>query len=108
MRRVHLGLGILICIIVPVVSRLTGSGTFAFEMFTSSEPYRLEILAQDDSGRAWWISPTDVGVRAGGAAQAFLTGAEEFRHGPAAHSLRTHLPAIGRFVCGFSAASRLT
>jgi hypothetical protein len=99
MRRAHVAVGALICLVLPIGSWLEGSQAFAWTMFARSGEYRLEVLATDMSGRASVVNPTALAASAAPNARTFLGGADHWRTGSSLYSLRAHLDDLGEHAC---------
>lgn len=69
-------------------------------MYTSSETYRLQIVAHGVDGRARWVAPTELSLHATRHASIFLSGADHFRHAPGARTMQGHLDSLAMLACG--------
>jgi hypothetical protein len=98
-RRLHWGLGALVCVILPGASWLDGSGRLAYSMFADVCWYRVDIVARDDRGAPFAISPTEIGRLASPGAALWLGGADQFHVSPRSRNGRAQLGAIARFAC---------
>ena len=92
--RVHLLIGVLAIIGVPLASTLTRAGGLAFTMFSGSGSYRLRIVALDESGGARRISPTAVAAHARGSIGDVLAGSEDWRFAPSGSLIRRRLEQV--------------
>lgn len=103
----HFSMAALVCVVIPGVSWLDGSGSLAWTMYAGSASYRLRMAGYDEHARLRWISPTAMAARSAPDLQTVLSGAEGFRHGPQGITLRSRLPKLAALACEFSRARRV-
>lgn len=99
MRRLHYVLGALVCVVLPGASWLDGSGRLAYSMFADVCWYRVEIVAHDQHGAPFAISPTEIGRVASPGAALWLGGADRFHPAVRSRSARAQLNALAEFAC---------
>jgi hypothetical protein len=104
-RRFHLGLAVVVAVLLPVGSRLFGSGSLAFTMFSRSETYRLRVTTMDAAGSARRVAPTALAAAVGGTPGDIVAGTEQWRHGPFGTLLAGHLDEVARFACRLGAGT---
>src|SRR3954470_11583382 len=94
--RVHLVVGVIAILLLPLVSWLDGSGQLAWTMFSRTGQYRLRLAA---GGMP--INPTELAAAATpGPTSIALSGADHFRHHDVVRAtLRRHLEDIARLAC---------
>ncbi len=107
-RRFHLALAVVVAVLLPLTSRLYGSGSFAFTMFSRSETYRLRVTTIDAAGTSRRVAPTALAAAVGGTPGDILAGTEQWRHGPFGTLLADHLDGIARFACRLDAGAAHT
>jgi len=88
-----------VCLVLPGASWLDGSGRLAYSMFADVVWYKVDIVAHDDRGVAFAISPTEIGKAASPGAALWLGGAESFHVATRSRSARAQLGAIAQFSC---------
>lgn len=106
MTRLHAAVAILVCLVIPAISR-SGAGLFAWTMYSRSAGFRLSVRGRDASGAVRAISPTELSARGRGPAVTFLAGAERFRHHPGAAILRAHLADVAALACRVAGAGEV-
>lgn len=104
----HVTLAVVVCVALPGLSWLDGSGRLAYTMFSELEETRVDIVGVDAAGRETRVAPTWVASLTKGGGGIFLAGAERFRAGPRAREPRRHLDAIARRVCALGDHARVT
>src|SRR5450755_2055729 len=80
--RWHGLLGVVVIVALPVFSRGSGLGGFAFTMFSGSASYRLRVDTVDESGTERRVAATAIAARAGGTVGDVLAGSETWRFAP--------------------------
>lgn len=105
--RVRLAVGVLVCVILPLGSWVLAGGALAYTMFAATVVYSLEIVAHDQRGRSWPLSPTELAPFTGPFAASFLFGAERPRVLPQINALRAHLADVGRVACAHASATEI-
>jgi hypothetical protein len=95
-RYVHVAVGIAL-FIVPLVSLVFGSGTFAWTMYSGSGEYWLEVRVKDADAR--WHSVAPTALAGSTPSGALLAGADHYRRGTSVDVLRTHLSDLARYAC---------
>ncbi len=103
----HVALAVVVCLALPALSWLDGSGRLAYTMFSELEETRVDIVGFDASGRETRIAPTWVASQLKGGAGVFLAGAEHWRTGPVAREPLRQLGAIARRVCALGGHARV-
>lgn len=95
---VHRAIAVLVCLLVPLGSLLSGSRRLAWPMFSGSESYRLRVIGRDAT--SWFfIAPSELARGASRDAAIFFAGAEHFRHGADADVVRDHLDQVAEHAC---------
>jgi hypothetical protein len=97
--------GVLVCVALPLGSKVFAGGALAYTMYAATVVYRVELAAHDDRGRSWPIAPTDLARFTGPSAAPFLFGAEKARELPQINALRAHLADVGRVACAHASAT---
>jgi hypothetical protein len=97
--RVHLLIGVLAAVGLPVLSWWSGAGGLAFTMFSGSGSYRLRIATSGADGTERPIAPTAVAARAGGTIGDILAGSEGWRYAPFGALVRRRLDEVAAFSC---------
>jgi len=105
--RTHLIVGAIVCVALPLASRVEGARTFAWTMFAASGEYRIEIVEIDDEGRARSMNPTALAEHAAPSAVRVLGGADHWRRGASVATLRTHLDDLAAYACDESHAATI-
>lgn len=102
--RVHLAVGVIVVLLLPLVSWLDGSGQLAWTMFSRTGQYRLELTS---NGKP--LNPTEVAAFAApGPTSSALAGADHFRHHDVARAtLRRHLTEIASLACKLKPGSTI-
>jgi len=103
--RAHLIIGVVACVVVPLVSTLTRAGGLAFTMFSGSGSYRLRVVASGDAGERR-VPPTAVAATARGSIGDVLAGTEDWRFGPFGSIVRRRLDQVAALACGAAPGSR--
>lgn len=103
--RLHLAVGVIVGLLVPLASWLDGSGQLAWTMFSRTGQYRLELTS---NGKP--LNPTEVAAFAApGPTSSALSGADHFRHHDVARAtLRRHLGAVARLACNVKRGTTIT
>jgi hypothetical protein len=99
MRRLHIALGTVVCLVVPLASYAGGTGGLAYTMFADVQEYRVEVVVIDDRGERAPVGASQLAVQAQGTIGNFLAGAERFRMGPAHRAPRRHLDDLAARAC---------
>jgi hypothetical protein len=89
----------LVCLVIPGLSWLDGSGWLAWNMFSKSATYRLRVLAHERSGESRAIAATALAVHADPVVGRWLAGSEAFRHAPVGSTIRRELRDIAALGC---------
>lgn len=97
--RTHGIVAALVCVVIPGLSWLDGSGWLAWNMFSKSATYRLRILAHEQSGESRAVAPTALAVHADPIVGRWLAGSESFRHAPVGSTIRRELADIAVLGC---------
>jgi hypothetical protein len=103
--RFRLFVGVLLCVALPLGSKVFAGGALAYTMYAATVTYRVEIVAHDDRGRTWSVAPTDLARFVGPFAAPFLFGADRARELPQINALRAHLADVGRVACAHASAT---
>lgn len=98
----HAVAAIVLCLAVPAISWLDGSGSLAWTMFSKSETYRLAVGVSDSEGHRRVVNPTELAEFASVDLAAFLSGAESWRHAPVGNGLRRSLNGLAHLACSLS------
>lgn len=98
-KHLHALLGIALLGVLPLASRVFGSGFFGWTMYSGSREYRIEIRVKDASGVWHAVAPTGLASRSSRGAAGVLVAADHFRRGPTLAVLRTNLDDLARFAC---------
>lgn len=107
-RRLHLAAALVVCLVLPGGSWLSGNGWLAWRMYSSSETYRVSILVWDAAGRGRRVAPTEVAARAGvSGLTVFLSGAERWRRDPVGPALAAQAFELAGFACRCPGAARV-
>lgn len=103
--RVHVAVGILVVLLLPLASWLDGSGQLAWTMFSRTGRYRLELISDGKP-----LNPTEVAAFAApGPTSSALAGADHFRHHDVARAtLRRHLTDIASLACKLRPGTTIT
>ena len=96
--RLHAIAAVTVCLLVPGLSWLDGTGSLAWTMYSGSGSSRLRIAAIAADGSRRVIAPTQLAARAGHEMIPYLTGAERWRVAPAG-ALRRRLADIAPLAC---------
>ena len=91
-------------LLLPLGSKIEGTGSFAYTMFSGNTEYRLEIIATDPDGLRSEVAPALLAPRVNASARAYLTGADHFRRTRSIVALRAHLGDLAVVACEESAA----
>jgi len=94
---------LLVCVGLPGLSWLDGSGSLAWTMFASSASFRLEITTTTE-GHTVAFNPSALAAHAVPSAALVLAGSDHFRHAGSARLLRPSLPELALLVCRVSGA----
>ena len=97
--RLHLLVGVLVCVVIPAASRLVGDGALAWRMYTHSAVFRLRIIARQVDGGAHWIAPAALASRATPRAAWLFGGAESWHHGDGRRAFGRRLDELGGLAC---------
>jgi hypothetical protein len=103
----HAAAAVLVCLVIPSLSWLDGSGWLAWTMYARSASYRVRAAAEDERGIRRWIAPTAIAARSERDLRIALAGSESWRHGPQGPRLRSRLLLLTRFACALSKARRV-
>jgi hypothetical protein len=106
--RLHVAIGLLVCVVLPGASYIDGSGRLAYGMFSETRQYALDVIAFGRDGSARAVSPTELAIAAGGTAATFLAGLDRFRRAPVILTPRQHLGDIGALACRVSGAAEVS
>jgi hypothetical protein len=90
---------VLVAVVIPAASRLSGSGKLAWTMFSKTETYRIAITGTRASGETQAIAPTALAALADGPASVYLAGADHTRAGAAGALLGPHLAGLAALAC---------
>jgi hypothetical protein len=104
-RRFRLAVGALACVVLPLGSRIQGSGLLAWTMYSRTGEFRIELVTFDATGRAHARNPT---ILAGGAdpnTAALLAGSDHWREGVGLYVLRLGLYDFAGYACRETGAS---
>jgi hypothetical protein len=103
---VHLLIGVLAVVGLPLVSWWSGTGGLAFTMFSGSGSYRLRIVISDQSGARRPVPATAVAARAAGTIGDVLAGSESWRFAPFGPLVRRRLDQVAALACTTTSQSR--
>jgi hypothetical protein len=94
--RVHVAIGIVVILLLPLASWIDGSGQLAWTMFSRTGRYRLVMTADGAP-----MNPTELAAAAApGPTSAVLAGADQFKHHDVARAtLRRHLDDVLELAC---------
>ena len=98
--RGHVVIAVLVGLLIPLSSRMAGTGSLAYTMFSRSETYRLQVVTSDLAGRSSPLAPTAISASIGGSTGDLLAGTEQWRHAPYGALLRRHLSEVAGLACG--------
>jgi hypothetical protein len=84
---------------MPAASRLAGSGSFAWTMYSRADEFRIELVTFDASGAAHRRNPTALAAHAAPGVASLLAGSDHFRAGPSMQSMRAHLGDLAEYAC---------
>jgi len=85
--------------IVPMISRLWGSGTLAWTMYARTGEFRLEIVGKERDGRYVYVAPTALASKVAPSIESMFAGSDHFRPYPSIALLRRHLDEVARLAC---------
>lgn len=95
----HLAAASMACVILPVYSRVAGSGALAWTMFSRSDSFRLTVRAFDGGGAEHRLHPIELGRGTSGALRMYLRVADRFATWPAGQTLESRLPELAHNGC---------
>lgn len=103
--KLHLAIGVLVIVVLPLVSWLDGSGQLAWTMFSRTGHYRLELTAD---GRP--VNPTELAAAAApGPTAMALAGSDHLRHHDVMRAtMRRHLEDIAQLACRLGRGTQVT
>ena len=104
-RLVRSCVGVLACLVLPAASRLEGSATLAWTMYSRSGEFRIDLVTTDDAGRRRTRNPTLLAEHAPPAAASLLAGSDHWRPGASLATLRHHLDDLADAACRETAAT---
>lgn len=106
MTRVHTLVAFVVCVALPALSWLDGSGSLAWTMFASTASFRLEIETTKDARRAAF-NPSSLAAHAVPSAAVVLAGSDHWRHAGSARLLLPSLPELAQLSCRVSGADEV-
>ncbi len=95
----HVVAGLVACLLLPAYSYARGEGGLAWRMFSTSDSFRLRLLATDRTGHVHLLNPVELSSGVEPALRAYLQGAERFRSWPVGSAFQARLPALARLGC---------
>jgi hypothetical protein len=95
----HAAIALLVAVVLPLGSRLGGSGMFAWTMFSKTEMYRLRVEGTRRDGVRRDYDPAALGPYLTPNARHFLPEKDLWRHDPVALTFRTSLRSMARLAC---------
>jgi hypothetical protein len=103
--RVHVAVGFVVVLLLPLASWIDGSGQLAWTMFSRTGRYRLELVADGAP-----INPTELAAFAApGPTSSALAGADHFKHHDVARATaRRHLADIATLACKLRPGATIT
>lgn len=104
--RLHLVIGFIAIIGLPLCSIVFRAGGLAFTMFSGSGSYRLRVVTIDEVGRERRVPPTAVAAHARGSIGDLLAGSEDWRFAPFGSLIRRRLEQVATLACGTIVKSR--
>jgi len=104
-RRIHIAVGLVVVVVLPLVSWLDGSGQLAWTMFSRTGRYRVELIADGVQ-----LNPTEVAAFvAPGPTSSVLAGADHFKHHDVARAtLRRQLEEVAILACKVRPGATIT
>jgi hypothetical protein len=99
MRPLHVIVGTIVLVVLPIASATLGSGYFAWTMYSGAGEYRVDIRVKDAAGRWRSVAPTGLAESSSAATADVLVGADHFRRGPSLAVFRTHLSELAAYAC---------
>lgn len=102
--RFHVAVGVVVCIIIPLLSWTDGSGQLAWTMFSRTGQYRLVLTADGKP-----VNPSELaGAAAPGPTAVALSGSDHFRHHDVMRAtLARHLEDVARLACSIRPATTI-
>jgi hypothetical protein len=97
-RLVRWCVGAVACLVLPAGSRLAGSATFAWTMYSRASEFRIDFITTDAAGRMRTRNPTALAEHALPSAAILLGGSDHWRPGPST-TLRDHLDDVAEHAC---------
>ncbi len=85
--------------VVPIVSRVWGSGALAWTMYARTGEFRMEIVSQRTDGRYVYVAPTALASKVAPSIESMFAGSDHFRPYPSIALLREHLSEVARLAC---------
>src|SRR5688500_7911713 len=96
--RLRIAVGVLLCIVYPLVSWLVPAIAPAWAMYTSTTVFRLDIVAVDHTGVPHHVLPSALVPHASPRTRVILRGADRWKHDFPYH-LDTQLDRLADLVC---------
>lgn len=102
-RALHVVVGVVACVVVPVVTRLASpSGGLSWTMFARARRYRLELVAVTAGGDRRTVRALDVARALGPPQGAFVAGLDSGLVASASSAPRRALGDLARIACRLS------
>jgi hypothetical protein len=98
-RRIRFLVGAVVCVVLPVLSKLDGSSRFAWSMYARASEFRIDLVALDGDGNAKRRNPTALAEHAATSVASLLAGSDHWRQGPSMATLRAHLDDLAAYAC---------
>ena len=97
-RLVRWCVGAIVCVVLPTGSRLAGSATFAWTMYSRATEFRIDLITTDAAGQRRSRNPTALAEHALPGTALLLGGSDHWRPGPST-TLRSHLDDLADHAC---------
>jgi hypothetical protein len=98
-RHLRILVGALVCVVLPLGSRVQGSGMLAWTMYSRIEEFRVDLVAFDGAGRAHLRNPSVLAEGASADVASLLAGSDHWRQAVSVGSLRDHLGDLADYAC---------
>jgi hypothetical protein len=106
MTREHRIAAFVIGLLVPLGSRVLGSGALSYGMYAHASEYRLDIVAIDEASARRPVAPTALARGARASVVPLVAGADHWRTQPRIDELRGALPTLAEHACSVERTSR--
>ena len=99
MTKLHAAVAVLVALVLPAYSRMEGSGSLAWTMFSRSQTFRLSVRVADKAGRTQIVNPTELARFADAETATYLMGSEHFRQSPVGSAFVGNLTGLAELAC---------